>query len=239
MAKTEEKKADGNKKSPEELIEALDNKLTELETRLETAESEKGLYEEQVEELQSMLREYQDMTGEEIEPEAEILYDPFYSKNPFKIIGEIPPNEEAPGGQILAWKNPKHRQERRGWRGWIPLEYGDKYTGDNGELLSNYIPDVPPRLEGSSKVDNYVRRADCVLCRIKKEWFEARQQQRMIDSQRNVKREGSSKTIELGEGIRVVGPGLREQKRPSGGFKRGEKPIVGPHHQRLPVTEKG
>jgi hypothetical protein len=229
---------ESNQPNMQELIEGLQTQISKLEVRLETAESEKDVYEEEVAALRESLEDFQRDTGEDIEPQAEVSADPWYSKNPFKIIGEIPPDKAHPTGQVLSWLNVKHRMERRGFRGWTLLQYGDEYTGENGEKLADYILDVPPRMEGSARMDSYVRRADSALGRIDKYIFEARQRQRVLDSQRNVAQAGSPRTTKLREGVEVVGPGLKTQKRPAGGWKRGETPVVGEHHQRLPVTKK-
>jgi hypothetical protein len=215
----------------EEMLSRMELRLTDLEDRLEVAEAEKIVLEETVVDM----REQYTQGGMAEEPEAEVLYDPYYSRNPYQIIGEIPPDATFPDGQVLGWKNEKHREERRGWRGWIPLEYGDKYTGKTGELLQKYIIDPPPRLEGSSKMDNNVRRADSILCRLDKKIFDTRQTRRELLSKRNTSSSGSGRTQVLRDGIEVTGSGMRDQKRPAGGYKIGEKQAVGEHHQEFPV----
>lgn len=217
----------------DELLTRMEARLTDLEDRLETSDAEKTLLEETIVEMQAEFVG----AGFVEEPEAEVLYDPYYSKNPYQIIGEIPPDAKYPAGQVLGWKNEKHREERRGWRGWIPMEYGDEYTGEGGKLLAQYIVDPPPRLEGSSKMDNTVRRADVVLCRLDKAIFETRQKRRETLGNRNVSAAGSSGTKVLRDGVEVTGAGLQKQARPAGGFKIGEKAIVGEDHQKFPVKK--
>ena len=215
-------------------IQKMLDRLTNLEDRLETKEAEAQMLEETIADM----RQQYELDGFTEEPEAEILYDPYYSKRPYMIIGEIPPDQTFPEGQVLGWKNEKHREQRRGWRGWRPMGYGDQYTGKDGELLKNYIVDPPPRMEGSTKMDNWVRRTDSVLCRLDKRIFDARQTRRETLSRRNVSGAGSSRTQVLKDGVEVVGAGLRTQDRPAGGFRMGEKRIAGEHHQDLPVHPK-
>ena len=218
------------------LLERMEQRLTELEDRLETKDAENTLLEETIAELRLQF----EADGFDEEPKAEIERDPYYSKNPYMLIGEIPPDQAYPEGQVLGWKNEKHREQRRGWRGWNPMSYGDKYTGKDGSLLSTYVVDPPPRLEGSTKMDNWVRRADTVLCRLDKRIFEARQVRRETTSKRNTVVSGSGKTKVLRDGIELVGSGLRDQARPAGGYKRRETPLVGEHHQNLltpPVSD--
>lgn len=214
-----------------DLLSKMDERLSALDDRLSIADAENVVLNETI---ANMRLQYEE-DGFTEDPEAETLYDPFYSKRPYQIVGEIPPDAAYPEGQVLGWKNEDHREKRRGWRGWSYLSYGDKYTGKNGELLRNYITDTPPRLEGSSKMDNHVRRADSVLCRLDKRIFETRQKRRQTTSSRNVAEAGSGRTKVLRDGVEVVGAGLRDQDRPVGGFKLGEKQVVGEHHQKFPV----
>lgn len=213
----------------DEALAKMEARLSTLEDRLETADAENTLLTETMEQMKS---DFVD-SGFIEEPEAEVLYDPYYSKRPYQIIGEIPPDANYPEGQVLGWKNESHREQRRGWRGWIPMEYGDQYTGEDGVHLSKYIVDVPPRLEGSAKIDNNVRRADSLLCRLDKRIFVSRQKRRETLAKRNVSQAGTSRTNVLRDGVSVTGDGLRSQARPAGGFKMGEKQIVGEHHQNL------
>jgi hypothetical protein len=150
--------------------------------------------------------------------EPNILYDPYTAKNPFKVIGEIVPDDEYPEGAIVAWKSPAYR-ERRQWRGWKPFSYGDRYTGKTGEMLSQYIPDPPPMLAASGQLDNYVRRGDVVLSRLDKRIFQSRQEQRLLDSRERQGMAGSSRKTVLGDGIELVGTGVQRSKRPRGGFR--------------------
>jgi hypothetical protein len=189
------------------LDEALHKRLEEMEQRLQAAESEAETYRQTVEGLEATIAEARN-SGETIEPHAEVKRDPWADKNPFKFKADIEPDDEYPHGQKLGWKNYKTRQNRRQWRGWEIIEYGDKYAGKEGELLSKYMNDPPPRMKGPDRIDNKVRRADLVLCRLDMEIWKLRQQEREDKSNQAAKREGSPATINVGQGIKVVGSGL-------------------------------
>lgn len=216
-------------------------KLAELENRLAAAEDEKEAYRQMVEELNDIVEERRAAGDESLEPAAEILYDPYYSKDPYLIVGSIEPTKDFPAGRVVAWKNFRARMERRGWRGWVPFQYGDELTGETGELLKQYIMDPPPRLEGNAQLDSYVRRADLVLAWLDTRIFDARQRRRELESQNQVLREGSAKSKVLRDGVEVVGPGLKTQTRPKGGFRMNDpadRAVVGEHFTVLPVTKE-
>jgi hypothetical protein len=171
------------------------------------------------------------------ESEAKMLYDPYDSKNPFKVIGHIQPNDEYPEGAIVAWKSPSYRA-RRQWRGWTPFTYGDRYTGKNGEDLTNYIPDPPPSIDHEG-LDNYVRRGDVVLARLDRRIFESRQQKRIMESNRNQGKAGSRAKTVLGDGVEIVGQGVSKSPRPRGGFRPEQEsaPLApGAHRSTHPTT---
>jgi hypothetical protein len=214
-------------------------KLEQLENRLMASESEKEAYRQMVEELTDLVEERRAAEAEDMLPAAEILYDPYYSKDPYMIVGSIEPDQQFPKGRVVAWKNFRLRMERRGWRGWVPFQYGDELTGDTGEHLTKYIMDPPPRLEGAMQLDSYVRRADLVLAWIDRRIFDARQRQRELETQRQVMAAGSAKTQILRDGVEVVGDGLKTQARPKGGFRMGsEKPVLGEHFTTFPVIKE-
>lgn len=95
----------------------------------------------------------------------DVAYDDFDVQNPHKIIANPP-------GYMLGWKNPKYREEKRGWRGWVVVQFDD-FIGRN---LSKYLLDPPRRMEHAT--DNSVRRGDALLCYLPKNLWDARQQQR-------------------------------------------------------------
>lgn len=144
--------------------------------------------------------------------------DPFDNHNAFRIHGEIEPCAEYPDGAVIQWKNPEYRA-RRQWRGWIPFEWGDEYTGKNGELLTKYVPDPPRALQGPDKIDNYVRRGDVVLARLDKKLYKARQEKRVLESQKRMGLAGSARKTVLSDGVEIIGRGLTDSRRPSGGFR--------------------
>lgn len=181
-----------------------------------------------------------DDDADDIMSGAELLYDPYDSKNPFKVIGHIEPNDEYPEGAVVGWKSPTYRA-RRQWRGWTPFRYGDQYTGKNGEKLSDYIPDPPPMLEGTGELDNYVRRGDVVLARLDKRIWESRQAKRILDSQRNMGQAGSRARTVIRDGVEVVGRGVSKSQRPRGGFRPEPEsaPLApGAHRSNYPTTQE-
>jgi hypothetical protein len=187
--------------------------------RLQQIEEELAAQRALTEQYRAELEAGRDSDDDELfdESEATLLYDPFDSKNPFKVIGEIAPDDEYPNGAIVAWKSPAYRA-RRQWRGWVPFSYGDAYTGKNGELLTKYIPDPPPMIDHQG-LDSYVRRGDVVLARIDKRIWESRQAKRVLDSNRNLGKAGSRAKTVLGEGVEIVGQGISKSQRPRGGFR--------------------
>lgn len=190
------------------------------EARLKQLEEELQAQKELREHYQTELEAGRDGSEDDTlfdESQAQLLYDPFDSKNPFKVIGEIPADDQYPSGAVIRWCSPEYRAKRT-WRGWIPFEYGDDYTGKDGEHLANYIPDPPPRMDNKN-LDNYVRRGDVVLARLDKRIWESRQAKRLMDSQRNQGKAGSRAKTVLGDGVEIVGRGVSRSERPRGGFR--------------------
>lgn len=190
-----------------------------FEARLKQMEEELKAQRELADQYRQELEADRDDPNDELfdESEVELLYDPFDSKNPFKVIGEIEPCEEYPEGAVVAWKSPAYR-ERRQWRGWTPFQYGDQYTGKNGEKLTAYIPDPPPRVD-NEKLDSYVRRGDVVLARLDKRIWTSRQAKRILESNRNLGKAGSRAKTVLSDGVEIVGRGVSKSQRPRGGFR--------------------
>ncbi len=169
--------------------------------------------------------------GEIIESEEEVLYDPFDSQNSLIIIGEIEsegPDSDFPEGQVLGFKNPTWRdQSDIGWKGWIPLQYGDKYTGKDGELLSRYLAS-PPRKEGvavkgQEYLDGYVRCMDLLLCRLDKRIWKTRSRMRERRALRAKRDAEVRANLTFREGVHMVGSGLLDEARPAGGFRMERK----------------
>ncbi len=207
-----------------EMQERFDARLEAMEEELR---NQRELTEQYRRELEAGREDSED--DEFGESDATLLYDPYDTQNPFQICGEIEPCDEYPDGAVVGWKSPAYR-ERRQWRGWIPFEYGDQYTGKTGEHLTNYIPDPPPRIDGEG-LDNYVRRGDVVLARLDKRIFESRQAKRVLESQRNMGKAGSRAKTVLGEGVEIVGRGVSKSQRPRGGFR--------PEQETTPLAEGG
>jgi hypothetical protein len=159
---------------------------------------------------------------DEIESKIQLLHDPYDSQNPFKIVGEIPPDKEFPAGQVLGWKNPRFRG-RRGWRGWKLMEWDDEYAGKDGEFLHNYLADPPEKLTDPAYTDNYVRRGDSILGRLDKRIFVSRMLKMQLDCAKNRGSLSDDEEISIGEGIKIVGTGMTEDMRPRQVEKRKDK----------------
>lgn len=117
------------------------------------------------------------------EAEPEVLFDPYASQNPHKFIAH-------PQGFKLGWKNPSHRDNHRGWRGWVKVEYNDFI----GKKLKLYLLDPPRRMEHA--VDQIVRRGDSVLAYLPIGMWEARQQQRTTKANRMMAKNAPDVTVE-------------------------------------------
>ena len=127
--------------------------------------------------------EQQHSEGRPHDPEPVMRHDPFDEQNPHLILSH-------PDGFVLSWKNPNYRAHR-GWRGWVPITYDDEV----GKELGKYLLDPPPRMEGMSQVDNYVRRGtDSILCRIPVEIWNERQAKR---AERAQSREARSSAVNV------------------------------------------
>jgi len=172
-----------------------------------------------IESLRTELHEGKNTVDKEaIDREIELLYDPYDSQRPYKIIGEIAPDNEYPEGQVLRWLSPRFR-EVRGMRGWVALQYGDTYTGKNGELLKKYIPDPPARMVGSDKLDSYVRRADLILGRLDKRIWQSRRLKAILESARRRGSLESDKPIKIRDGVWLTGEGLKKDENPKQGLR--------------------
>jgi hypothetical protein len=162
--------------------------------------------------LRAELRAADEPAPENFEPKAELIHDPYDSHNALSILKEIEPNVEFPAGQVLAWKSPYYRATR-GWRGWIPLQWGDEYTGENGEKLVDLIAEIPHRMAEQERQDSYVRRGDVILCRLDKNIFTARQQKRVDKSNSLRGKTGADMDVPNMPNAQIVGDGLTRSER--------------------------
>lgn len=194
------------------MVQRLTGNVETLANRLEAKEIENLELKESVAEMKLGLEE-READGELIERDGDVLYDPFDSQDPFKILASIAPSDEYPEGRVLGWKSPVYR-EKRGWRGWIPVEHGDEIAGENDQFLSNYIPDPPDRMIGPDALDNYVRRGDMVLSWIDARIWNTRQQKRELLARKRSVQAGSAKTEVLRDGVEIVGKGATKSSNP-------------------------
>jgi len=196
----------------EELTEenqALMNKQAYMEERLARMEA---------------LIDSQQANGTYRGPEPKVFHDPFDTTNPHKILNH-------PEGKKLGWKNPRIRDEK-GWKGWEPVTW-DSEIGKN---IEQYIPSPPAKMVGIEKQDNYVRRGtDSVLAMIDEEIWMARQQKREHKALRKQLAANARANSAMGRGVETFGDGVKDEPRPTGGFKpRTETPVPeGGHRTRL------
>lgn len=166
-----------------------------------------------VSQLRTEMREGKTQVDRDLISEAiSVLYDPYDIQSPFRILGDIPADDEFPDGQALRWLLPRYREGK--WRGWKPLQWGDKYTGDGGEKLEGLISDSPVRMHGPDQLDSYVRRGDVILGRLDKRIWVSRQARRELEDARRRGQLRSNDKIKLGEGVYLTGEGIREDKDP-------------------------
>jgi hypothetical protein len=159
-----------------------------------------------------------------------VVSENFSQQDPFNIVGRIPPSE--PGdpecGWVLGWKSERLRNgSGMGWGEWEPLEFGDRFTGDNGEKLKPYIPDAPRRMRGPDRLDNLVRRADVILCRIVADIFDAKQNAGAAKSQARVAGLTIPDGTEVLPGVTTIGSGRKTDTSPTFGDKSLAKKLQG------------
>ncbi len=149
-----------------------------------------------------------------------VVSERFEDQDPFTVIGRIPPSE--PGdpecGWVLGWKSERLRNgSGLGWGEWEPLEFGDRFTGENGEKLKPYITAPPRRMKGPDRIDNWVRRADTVLCRIEADIFDAKQAASAAKSRARVEGLQVPDGTEVLPGVVTIGGGRKADPRPNFG----------------------
>lgn len=166
----------------------LERKLKEADARVSQAEAAADEALARAENVEAALSEIRQQTAthghaavpqprqgavhEQAPQEPTLLYDPFDSKNPHKIV-------KHPPGFRLGWKNPMYRENHRGWRGWVPV----KYDSDVGRNLKSYLLDPPRKM--AHQDDDMVRRGDSILCMLPEDMWLARQQDRVDRANRN------------------------------------------------------
>lgn len=141
-----------------------------------------------------------EITEEEV-ARAQILRDPFDSRNSLKIL-------RNPPGKVLRWLSHSYR-EVRNMRGWTPVYYDDAV----GRELGRYIGEIPPRrMDGSAALDNVVRRGDVFLAWIDEGIWLARQVRRERTAEERISAHRSKIQKPIGEHATTVGDGLQDDK---------------------------
>lgn len=168
--------------------------------------------------------EAQEEAGEPVERESDVFVDPFEDHDALVFKCDvIPPDSNWEFGRKLKWINPRLRDEI-GMRGWEPVKLGDSFllaevkdieTGKVSEVagagLSKYLHAIPTRMEGSSRLDDHVRRGDLILCWIDMKIYIARMRRRDEDALKKrlmLSDEGDQYDVHGRRGAHVVGPGL-------------------------------
>ncbi len=187
----------------------MSNDASYVQEKLE----EIAIYKQMVDDLKKQLDEGKtEVTRDEINRAMETLYDPFDIQDPYTIKAEIPPCGTFPEGQVLQWKSPEYRA-RRGWRGWIPMQWGDEYAPDD-EALSKYLHDTPQRMVGPDQVDSYIRRGDLILSRIDKRIKKSRDLKTELLSAQQLGAYENGQEQMIREGLRIVGKGMQRDEHP-------------------------
>lgn len=197
----------------------------------DTAKVTQTALDKEMAELRKMVAEHKAFLKNEeakgsVDTVPKLMYDPYDLRQDFlAIIGDIAPCEEFPEGAAVKWVNPNLRNRSSAWMGYEPFEYGDAYTGENGELLEQYIVAAPLRMQKPNEIDSYVRRSDLILCRIDKRVKDARMFNREARNslQRTKGADPKSRTIQ--RGVSIVGEGMVDSTRPAKGFQFEEPEI--------------
>ena len=151
--------------------------------------------------------------GSTKKPTGRVTRDRFARKNPFHIAKRMPADDQSPSGWQLGWKSPRQRNgSGTGWGQWERLEYGMACVGKNGEKLKDFIPD-PPMMEPGA-VDNFVRRADTILCRIPADVFDENQNAAAEESQMRVEELTVDEGVPLARHVTTLGQGRKRDSNP-------------------------
>lgn len=128
--------------------------------------------------------------------------------------GFILPDEEYPEGQVLRWVNPLIR-ERKGLRGHVMMEWDDPYIAgktpaETRANLSKHLFDPPDKF--MSTENNFITRGDSTLARLDVGMFDARQLQRRISADANLRKAVAAEKNEglFGEGLAEDAPTRRQ-----------------------------
>lgn len=165
--------------------------------------------------------------GPVVKPSGRVSKDSFARQNPYRILKRLPGNDEFPEGFQLCWLNPALRNSSMGWQGWQLIQYGDSVAGENGELLAEYLGDIPAREFGPDRVDNYVRRGDSVLGYLPGRWYDERQQASADESRALVEGLAVPEGEKLMKNVTTIGGGMIADDRPDFGKGTAEDKSLG------------
>ncbi len=197
---------------PEQQVEvAAPVSITELEAKLEALKSQSNAIAAQrdaakpaapTESTPLTEKEFaSESVGEEV-ARAEILRDPYDSKNALKILTDPP-------GKKLRWLSISYR-ETRGMKGWTAVRYDDPI----GREIHRYVGEPPSRMLGTAEADMIVRRGDVFLAWIDFGIWAARQEARTRDATRRVSKHTTISQNPIGEHAATTGDGLQADVNP-------------------------
>jgi hypothetical protein len=133
---------------------------------------------------------------------AEILRDPFDTRNALKILADPP-------GKKLRWISVQYR-EMRNMKGWTVVRYDDPI----GREIHRYIGEPPSRMLGTSEADSVIRRGDVVLAWIDRGIWEARQRRREAEANRKISSHTTRVQRPIGQFGATTGDGLQHDANP-------------------------
>jgi hypothetical protein len=133
---------------------------------------------------------------------AQILRDPFDTKNALKILTDPP-------GKKLRWLSVVYR-EMRNMKGWQPVRYDDPI----GREIHKYIGEPPSRMFGSAEQDALVRRGDVFLAWIDEGIWLERQRKRSAEASRKISPHQTKVQNQIGLHGVTTDPGLQQDANP-------------------------
>lgn len=133
---------------------------------------------------------------------AEVVRDPFDTKNALKILRDPP-------GKKLRWISVTYR-ETKSMRGWTMVRYDDAI----GREIDKYIGEPPARMLGSAGLDSVIRRGDVCLAWIDHGIWRSRQLKRESVAQGRIKSNTKDQAEAVGMFGAIHGDGVTIDKNP-------------------------
>lgn len=218
-----------------ELIQKQEAALKELEAR--------------VEQLQNKM-EADETEGKKVDkPDADVFEDFDMGGKALDFKQEwIEPDEDFPMGRKLQWCGNRMREEY-GMAGWTAVKLGDPFLIKEekdpksgkvqriiGGKLSQYLHAPPPKMDGSAKRDDYIRRGDVFLAWMDmRQWIAKEQRAAKLAQRKRLVAADQQDHINVKgrKGASVIGPGLTQTNDPKQGLQSGPT-VHGLHASALP-----